>query len=119
MTKSAAIAQVLIHLFTFGFLLRGKIMFVKFDPKLWKNIDLRNEEHWSLRWEMMNSLKNDHKLVGKSYLEIEEMLGKPDGSFDDTIAYDLGYTGAGMSTGTLYISFGNSGLATKFNVSEA
>lgn len=42
----------------------GKIPHEKFDSDKWKNSNLNSEDNWSLRWDMMNSLRNNHNLVG-------------------------------------------------------
>lgn len=102
-----------------GFFLRGKIPHEKFDSDKWKNSDLNSEENWSLRWDMMNSLRNNHDLVGMQKNEIISLLGKPENSIsgkENQIVYGLGYTHRGINTGVLYINLNNKGIVTKINV---
>lgn len=102
-----------------GFFLRGKISHKKFDSDKWKNSDLNSEENWSLRWDMMNSLRNNHDLVGMQKNEIVSLLGKPDDSTsgkENRIVYGLGYTHLGINTGALYINLNNKEIVTKISV---
>ena len=46
------------------FLLRGKISGEKFESQKWKTANMNSEENWSLRWDMMNSLRNNYELKG-------------------------------------------------------
>ena len=41
------------------FFLRGKISGEKFESQNWKTANMNSEENWSLRWDMMNDLRND------------------------------------------------------------
>lgn len=92
-----------------GIGLRGKISGEKFDSYKWKTTKLENENDFSLRWDMMNSLRNNYKLVGMSKSEIIKLLGKPDSSFSTpkTFRYFLGYAHSGIDTGSLIIEFKN------------
>jgi len=102
-----------------GLFLRGKIPHEKFDSDKWKNSDLNSEENLSLRWDMMNSLRNNHDLVGMQKNEIISLLGKPDDSFsgkENWIVYNLGYAHHGINTGALYINLNNKGIVTKISV---
>lgn len=92
-----------------GFGLRGKISGNKFDSEKWKNANSNLEQDWALRWDMMNSLRNNYDLIGMSKKEIITLLGKPDGdfSYDNTLEYFLGYTHTGINTGALRIKFTN------------
>ncbi len=105
-------------LIAFGFVFRGKISGEKFDSQKWKTADMNSEENWFLRWDMMNSLRNSHNLVGMSKNDIIKLLGKPSESSKENIfRYGLGYTHTGINTGTLSIIFVN-GIVTEINVWE-
>jgi len=62
---------------------------------------------WSLRWDMMNSLRNNNQLKGKTKLEIIELLGEPESKFihKSEFYYNLGYSKHGINTGRLSIIF--------------
>ncbi len=60
------------------FLLRGKISGEKFESQKWKTANMNSEVNWSLRWDMMNDLRNDYQLIGMSKNEIVKLLGEPD-----------------------------------------
>ncbi len=102
------ICTIVILLFC-GIGLRGKISGEKFDSNKWKTTKLDNENDWSIRWDMMNSLRNNHKLVGMSKNQIVKLLGKPDSSFSTpkSFRYYLGYAHFGIDTGSLIIEFEN------------
>ena len=67
-----------------GFGLRGKISGEKFDSKKWKTADLTLEDNFSLRWDMMNSLRNNYDLIGMSKSKIITLLGKTRRKFNNT-----------------------------------
>lgn len=100
-----------------GFGLRGKISGEKFDSKKWKTADLTSEDNFSLRWDMMNSLRNNHDLIGMPKSEIVNLLGKPDESFttENTFRYYLGYTHTEINTGSLILTFDN-GIVSEISV---
>ena len=60
------------------FFLRGKISGEKFESQKWKTANMNSEENWSLRWDMMNDLRNDYQLIRMSKNEIVKLLGEPD-----------------------------------------
>jgi hypothetical protein len=101
-----------------GISLRGKITHEKFDSAKWKNSDLNLEENWSLRWDMMNSLRNDYNLVGKTKNEIINLLGDSREKSKTEMVYGLGYTGNGINAGVLTISFNQKGIVTEVSVRE-
>ncbi|MFB9077178.1 hypothetical protein ACFFLS_02940 [Flavobacterium procerum] len=117
MQKRTKFLIIIIMLFVCGLALRGKISGEEFDSQKWKNSDLNLENNWSMRWDMMNSLRNNYKLVGMSKSEIINLLGRPDGNFstDNEFKYYLGYSKTGINTGSLTISFENEKV-TKINV---
>ena len=100
-----------------GLGLRGKISGEKFDSQKWKNSNLNLEENMTLRWDMMNSLRNNYELIGMSKAEIIKLLGEPDGSLTtgNDFKYYLGYSKNGINTGSLTVTFEN-GKVTKINV---
>lgn len=89
------------------FLLRGKISGEKFESQKWKTANMNSEENWSLRWGMMNDLRNDYQLIGMSKNEIIKLLGEPDNKSESfsQFRYSLGYAHFGIDTGTLIIEF--------------
>ena len=100
-----------------GLVLRGKVSGEKFDSQKWKNSNLNLEENMTLRWDMMNSLRNNYKLIGMSKNEITNLLGKPDNNFsiEKDFRYYLGYSKTGINTGSLTITFEN-GIVTEIDV---
>jgi hypothetical protein len=83
----------------------GHISGIPFDSEQWKNADLNTEENWSLRWDMMNSLRNDYELVGKTKSEIIDLLGNLDNKVNNEFYYYLGYSKRGINTGNLRLYF--------------
>ncbi|MNY50986.1 hypothetical protein D3C86_1865410 [compost metagenome] len=69
---------------------------------------------------MMNSLRNNHDLIGMSEKEIINLLGKPDESFpkEKTYIYGLGYSHKGINTGSLRLKLNNKGIVTGINVQQ-
>ena len=104
--------------FILAFLLKGKISGQKFNSELWKKSNLSEEKNWDLRWSMMNSLRNNYELNGKTKSEIFTLLGNPDNEFGNEISYYLGYTGFGINTGTLIIRLNKNGIVENLNVHQ-
>lgn len=100
---------VIVTVFICGLRFSGKISGEKFDPYKWKNANLNIEDNMSLRWDMMNSLRNNYKLIGMSKNQIFNLLGKPDSDFstEKKFTYYLGYSKIGINTGSLIIKFEN------------
>ena len=99
-----------------SFALRGKLSGEKFDRKKWKNWT-ESEMELSTRWDMMNSLRNNHDLKGKTKNEIINLLGKPE--FEETnseFSYYLGYSRRGINTGRLIFYIGLDGKICDFKV---
>lgn len=117
MKKPLVLLILFFGLILCGLVLRGKISGVKFESEKWKTVDLNQENNWSLRWDMMNSLRNNHNLNGMSKKEIIGLLGKPDENFtnEKTFRYYLGYSHSGINTGSLIINFEN-GIVKSFSV---
>lgn len=96
--------------------LGGKIEYEKFDSNKWINWT-ETEEKMSLRWNMMNSLRNNHELKGKTKNEIIKLLGKPnESSSSNSYSYYLGMSGHGIDTGSLIIIFNEFDTVTKYYV---
>lgn len=100
-----------------GFLLKGKIVHEKFDSEKWKNWE-ETEMEWSLRWDMMNSLRNNHDLKSMNKQEIADLLGQPETETNNEFYYYLGYAKRGIDTGRLTIKFDTNGKVTDFKVSR-
>ncbi len=99
-----------------AFLLRGKIAHEKFNSELWKTANLYSEENMTLRWDMMNDLRNKHKLVGMTKKDIIELLGDPGDADNSEFRYYLGYSKTSINTGTLIITFNNKNIVTEIRV---
>lgn len=83
---------------------------IPFDSEKWKACK-DNEISMQMRWDMADDLINNHKLIGKTLIEIEALLGDagkncPKGNCQ--IYYDLGPCRSGISYGSLTIYFTNS-----------
>ncbi|WP_347159378.1 hypothetical protein [Pontibacter chitinilyticus] len=114
--KAKIIALIFGAIVLFGLLLKGNITHEQFDSERWKTADLNSEANWSLRWDMMNSLRNNHELVGKSKSEIIELLGEPESKTNSTFRYYLGYSKNGINTGSLIIKFNAEDRVVDFQV---
>ena len=64
-----------------GFALSGNITHEQFDSVKWKNWT-ETERKMSMRWDMMNSLRNTHELKGKTRTELTKLLGNPETKFE-------------------------------------
>ena len=119
MNKNLKIIYILLTILVVLFFgLRGKITHEKFNSEKWKSANLQSEDNWSLRWDMMNSLRNENDLIGKDYKEIIQILGKPDNENKTELYYNLGYTGNGINTGNLTIEIDTEKKVTNVKVSE-
>jgi len=98
-----------------GFALKGNITHEKFDSEKWKNWT-ETESTMTMRWDMMNSLRNTHELKGKTKTEITELLGKPHSETNLNYRYFLGMAKHGIDTGSLVIKFDENDLVTDFYV---
>ncbi|WP_347157104.1 hypothetical protein [Pontibacter chitinilyticus] len=85
--------------------MKGNIPYKQFNSEDWKKADLKSEANWSLRWDMMNSLRKTHELVGKNKSEIIKLLGEPQSKTSSSFRYYLGYSKNGINTGSLIITF--------------
>jgi hypothetical protein len=79
---------------------------ISFDSEKWKNW-AENESNMFMRIDMANDLISNYNLIGKSSMEIEKLLGKPNQERrgkDCVVSYDLGPCRAfGPSYGVLDI----------------
>ncbi len=57
----------------------------EFNKKEWEN----NRDS---RYELVDDLVNNQKLIGLTMNEVKSILGEPDGEFDSTITYYIGYS---------------------------
>ena len=117
MKKTIIIFIILISIVFCGVIMKEKISGEKFDSQKWKTTKMNSEDDFSLRWDMMNSLRNNHKLIGKSKNEIINLLGEPDenGTTEKTFRYYLGESHSGIDTGSLIIEFEN-GIVKNYQV---
>ena len=97
------------------FALQGNITHQKFHPEKWKNW-AESEAEMSLRWEMMNSLRNRHELKGNTKNEIIQLLGEPESKTNTEFRYYLGFSKRGINTGSLIFKFNEKGIVTNFLV---
>ena len=87
-----------------------------------------NSEHWKtwveteaeccIRWDMINSLKKQHKLIGMRSSEIIELLGDPDHESSNELSYFLGMARRGIDTGSLRLILDSSGSVDRYVVSR-
>jgi hypothetical protein len=97
-----------------GLGLKGKISHEEFDSKKWKNWT-KSETDWSLRWDMMNSLRYNYDLKEMSENQVLQLLGEPGSKTENEFIYYLGYSKRGINTGSLTINFENNKV-TDFSV---
>ncbi len=96
----------------------GQFSHQKFDSNKWKTSNLNLEENWDLRWKMMNDLRNNYSLIGKSKNEIEKLLGKTEIESENEFSYYLGMTGTGINTGRLIIYFDENSKVKQIKVTQ-
>ena len=119
MKKTIIIFIVLIAIMSFRIVLSDGVFGKQFDAQKWKTAKMNSEDESSMRWDMMNSLRDNYKLVGMSKKQIINLLGKPDERFttENTFRYYLGYSHSGIDEGSLIIEFEN-GVVKSFQVWE-
>ena len=98
------------------FFLKGRIVHEKFNSNIWKTVNLNKEENWSLRWDMMNDLRNTYEIKGMNKSEIIDLLGQPETETDSEFSYYLGYSKKGINTGHMTIYFIENNMATSIRV---
>lgn len=96
--------------------LRGKIPHEKFDSHRWKTANLNIEENTTLRWDMMNDLRDRYKLIGMTKKQIVDLLGNPGDTTVSEFYYYLGYSKRGINTGSLTIMFSDKGIVKSVRV---
>ncbi|TRZ43971.1 hypothetical protein [Robertkochia solimangrovi] len=69
-----------------------------------------------MRWDMMNSLRENYTLTGMSKPEILQLLGKPDSAIKSEFRYFLGHTRFGINTGSLTLKFDDADKVVTINV---
>jgi tRNA(His) 5'-end guanylyltransferase len=98
-----------------GFALKGKMTHERFDSDRWKNWT-ESEAEWSLRWDMMNSLRKNYELRGMTKTQIFELLGEPESKTEKEFGYYLGYSKRGINTGRLTIKFDKNNTVIDYSV---
>jgi len=96
-----------------GFALKGNITHEQFDSEKWRNWT-EIERKTSMRWDIMNSLRNTHKLKDKTKTEITELLGNPETKSE--FGYYLGMAKHGIDTGHLTIYFDRNKIVSEIKV---
>lgn len=114
--KKLRIPLIIVVIILTAFVLRGKIPHEKFNSEVWRTANLNLEENMTLRWDMMNDLRNKHKLVGMTKGEIIELLGDPGDTASSEFRYYLGYSKTGINIGTLIVTFNDKNIVTEIRV---
>ena len=70
--------------------IKGNITHEQFDSEKWKNWTESGSGMVHYVWDMMNSLRNNHELRGKSKTQIIELLGIPETKNESEFGYYLG-----------------------------
>lgn len=100
----------------FVYYLRSNTAYEEFSSEKWKNW-IETENTSSLRWDMMNSLRNKQELKGKTKTEIIELLGEPDeDKTSRSFRYYLGMAKHGIDTGSLILKFDENDLVVSYYV---
>jgi hypothetical protein len=110
------IPLIIVAIVLTAFILKGKIPNEKFNSYVWKTANLDIEENLTLRWDMMNDLRNRYKLVGMTKKEIIDLLGEGGTVSGSEFRYYLGYSKSGINTGTLIITFNDEDVVTEIRV---
>lgn len=118
MKRTVKFGIITIGIILIGFFLRGKITNEKFDSEKWKNWE-ESEAEWSMRWEMMNNLRDNHELKGMTKTEIIELLGKPTSQNNSVFTYNLGPSKRGINYGYLKIFYNKNAIVTNFKVIDS
>ena len=114
--KKLRIPLFLIGIVLTAFILRGKFPHEKFNSEVWKTANLNLEENMTLRWDMMNDLRNRYTLVGMTKKQIIDLLGDDRDNTSREFMYYLGYSKRGINTGTLIITFNEKDIVAKIEV---
>lgn len=114
--KTLRIPLIIVAIIFSAFMLRGKIPHEKFNSEVWKTANLNREENMTLRWDMMNDLRNRYKLVGMTKKQIIDLLGNGGDLASSEFRYYLGYSKTGINTGSLIITFNDKDIVTDIRV---
>jgi hypothetical protein len=115
--KILIIALSIIAVLFVAVLLRNEFTNKSFDSAKWKNWE-ESEASPSERWEMINSLQENQKLIGKTKNEIIDLLGTPDKKDNVTFIYYLGYTKKGINTANLEVLFNEKDIVSNFKITN-
>lgn len=88
----------------------------KFDSEEWKKWSTGPQYDMSLRWDMMNNLRDNYDLNQKPRKDLVELLGEPDSINSGNYVYILGMAKHGVEEGYLIIEFDNANNVSKFYV---
>jgi hypothetical protein len=99
------------------FMINKTLYPVSFDSEQWKNWE-GNDDEWFLRWDMMNSLRQNHELKGMEKAELIKLLGEPDKQSENQFEYFLGFSRRGINTGHLNITFNEKDEVVDFIVTD-
>jgi hypothetical protein len=114
--KKFRIPLIIVGIILTAFMLRGKIPHEKFNSEVWKTANLDLEENMSLRWDMMNDLRNRYKLVSMTKKQIIDLLGNGGDPGSSEFRYYLGYSKTGINTGMLEVTFSDKDIVTEIRV---
>jgi|TARA_R100000322_G_scaffold126557_1_gene83104 hypothetical protein len=106
---------ILVSIISVGYFLTKDKDALEFSSEKWKNWT-ESETELSTRWNMIESLRENHKLNGKTKQELIILLGEPQIKTDKEFYYHLGMSGFGINTGTLYFVFDNQNKVIKFDI---
>ena len=115
--KRLIIAIIILTVLFFAVLLKNEFTSKSFDSVKWKNWE-ESEASPSERWEMIISLEENQKLIGKSKNEIIDLLGTPDKKDSAKFIYYLGYTHRGINTATLEVLFNKQNIVSNVNITN-
>jgi len=87
-----------------------------FESSAWINWD-DTESTQKMRWNMINDLTNNYKLIGMQKDEVKKLLGTPSSEYKNKISYYLGMTGRGINTGSLSLKFKDD-IVINYNVHQ-
>src|SRR5690349_19997667 len=107
---------IIVAIILAAFMLRGKIPHKKVNSEVWKNATLNSEENMTLRWDMMNDLRNKHKLVGMTKKQIIDLLGNGGDLISSKLIYYIGYSKTGINTCRSIITFNSKNIVTPIRV---
>ncbi len=88
---------------------------VKFEQDRWKNW-VEIEAELSLRWDMVEDLQENHKLIGMTRSEVTDLLGQPNVDDGTEVSYYLGMARKGINTGHLKLTFGDEQFVSEVSV---